>query len=149
MKKIVSIVMFTLLITFSACQSKLSNEVVPLQCKPVLADPIFDVIEINTYINPQGQQCTLFSLLVKNLGQCVDNSPKLTHTAEFYDGDGTKINTLTFVDNNPILLGEMIRSSFYIRFAGAPFVKMSASLATKGHVSNTVTYTIKAPLNAY
>lgn len=149
MNRFISFTMLALCLAFQACQSKLSNEVKPIACKVFIADPRLDVLQVNTYINSNGNNSSFFSLLTKVPGKCLDSKPSLSYQGDFYNADGTLHSTTSFVDDAATILGDQLNTRFWIIFSGAAYVNMKVTLTAKNQTSNTIEFTIKAPLGAY
>jgi hypothetical protein len=148
MSRSIFCVALAVFVAFQTCQSKLSNDVKPIACKVFIADPRLDILEVNTYVNSNGQNSSFFSLLTKVPGKCLDSKPTLTYNSDFYNADGTLHSSTSFTDDAPTVLGDQLNTRFWIVFSGAAYVKMKVTLTTKNQTSNTLEFTIKTPLGA-
>lgn len=133
------------LVLLQACQNKFSNEVKPIDCTPVLANPRVDVVHLNDYVI-NNSQYTLFSILFEHPGMCKEFliSPKIHMEIDFLKEDGEVFNHISF-DASTHVLGGQLETNIGLHFNGNAYARITATLATKGKTSEPITFMIKRP----
>lgn len=134
---------------FSGCGNKITNEIESIECQPTIADLRWEWNGLNDCaLLSGGPNGSLFYILVKRYGQCIDSSTPFTVNAEFINADGTTDNNLAFT-TTAIVLGDQLRIGVCFRFGQATYGKITLSGTTaSGKNINPLDFVIYRPAGA-